>query len=256
VKTPVAVNCCVNPFAMLGVAGDTSMDTSVASVTAKTVLPLTSPLEADKVVLPPPAAVARPFEPAALLTVATAVLEEDQVTWSVRSWVELSVKTPVAVNCCVNPLAMLGIAGDTSMDASVASVTVKFVLPFTPPFVAVTVVLPMPAAVARPFELASLLTVATASSDEAQVTCPVMSWVELSVKTPVAVNCVLVPAAAVGTLGVTSIDRSVGVPAGGGIAVMLPPPLLRPPPSSQPARTPRTPSIATQAISRTVLQHM
>ncbi len=76
---------------MLGVAGDTSIDTRVASVTVNIVSPLTSPLVADTVVLPTPAVIARPFESAALLTIATALSDEDQVTSAVRSCVELSV---------------------------------------------------------------------------------------------------------------------------------------------------------------------
>ena len=76
---------------MLGAAGDTSIDTRVASVTVNVVSPLTPPLLADTVVLPRPAVVARPFEPAALLTVATALSDDAQVTCAVRSSVELSV---------------------------------------------------------------------------------------------------------------------------------------------------------------------
>ena len=83
----------------LEAAGDTSIDTSVAAVTVNGVLPVTPPLVAAIVVIPTPAIVARPFEPASLLTVAAAVLVDAQVTWAVRSCVELSVKTPVAVNC-------------------------------------------------------------------------------------------------------------------------------------------------------------
>src|SRR5678809_366323 len=75
---------------MLSAAGVTSIDISIASVTVKLVLPLTAPLVADTVVLPTPAVVAKPFEPAALLTVATALSEDVQVTCVVRSCVELS----------------------------------------------------------------------------------------------------------------------------------------------------------------------
>ena len=85
------MNCCVNPFAMLGVAGDTSIDSRVASVTVNVVLPVTPSLTADTVVLPAPAVIARPLESAALLTVATAGSDEAQVAWVVRSCVELSV---------------------------------------------------------------------------------------------------------------------------------------------------------------------
>ena len=54
---------------------------------------------------------ARPFDPAALLMLATLLFEDAQVTVAVRSCVELSVYKPVAVNCCVKPLAMLGAGG-------------------------------------------------------------------------------------------------------------------------------------------------
>ena len=75
---------------MLGVAGVTSMDTSVAAVTDNVVLPVTASLVADMLVLPTPAVVARPFKAPALLTVATAPSEDAQVTCAVRSCVELS----------------------------------------------------------------------------------------------------------------------------------------------------------------------
>jgi hypothetical protein len=44
-KVPVAVNCCVVPFAIEGFAGVTAIDTSVAEVTVKIVEPMT-PAEA------------------------------------------------------------------------------------------------------------------------------------------------------------------------------------------------------------------
>ena len=76
---------------MLGIAGVTSMATSVAGVAVNVVLPVTLPLLADTVVLPTAAVVARPFEPAALPTVAAAVLDDAQVTSVVRSCVVPSV---------------------------------------------------------------------------------------------------------------------------------------------------------------------
>ena len=83
------MNCCVKPFARLGVAGDTSIDSSVASVTVKVVPPVTPSLAADMVVLPALAVVATPLDPAAS-TVATVASDEVQVTWVVRSCVEPS----------------------------------------------------------------------------------------------------------------------------------------------------------------------
>ena len=75
---------------MLGATGDTSIDSSVAAVTVNVVLPVTVPLVADTLVLPTPAVVARPFVPEVLLTVATPLFEDVQVTCVVRSCVELS----------------------------------------------------------------------------------------------------------------------------------------------------------------------
>ena len=77
---------------MLGLDGVTAIDTSVAGVTVNVTAPeLTEPSVALTCALPVAALEARPCEPEALLIVATAVLLEDQVTWLVRSWVELSV---------------------------------------------------------------------------------------------------------------------------------------------------------------------
>ena len=58
--------------------------------------------------------------PAALI-VATEVVADAQVTWPVRSWVELSEKVPVAVNCCGLPLGTLGLAGVTAIDCRTAA---------------------------------------------------------------------------------------------------------------------------------------
>ena len=67
------------------------------------------------------------------MIVATEVVAEAQVTWLVRSSVELSENVPVAVNCSVVPLAMLGLAGVTAIEVSVAGLTVKVVVPVTCP---------------------------------------------------------------------------------------------------------------------------
>ena len=57
---------------------------------------------------------------------------------------------PVAVNCCVAPLAIDGFAGVTAIDSSVAAVTVSTVEPVTPSDVAVIVDGPVATPVARP----------------------------------------------------------------------------------------------------------
>ena len=82
----------VEPLVMFGADGDTAIETRVAAVTVNVVLPTTASLVAETIVPPTPAPVARPFEPAALLTVAAAVLEDVHVTCVVRSCVELSLK--------------------------------------------------------------------------------------------------------------------------------------------------------------------
>ena len=86
----------------------------------------------------------------------------------------------MAMNCRVVPRAMLGLAGVTVMDTSVAAVTVSMVDPDMLPDVAVIVVEPADADVARPLEPAALLIVATPPVDEFQVTDVVRFWVELS----------------------------------------------------------------------------
>jgi hypothetical protein len=84
------------------------------------------------VVVPRPTAVASP----AVLIVATVAAEELHVAVLVRFCVLASVYVPVAVNCCVLPLVIEGLAGVTAIDTSVAAVTVSVVLPETAPEVA------------------------------------------------------------------------------------------------------------------------
>ena len=134
-------------------------------------------------VVPTPAAVARPFEPDALLTAAMLLSEEAQVTAAVRSWVVLSVKVPVAVNCSVSPLAMLGFGGVTWIADSVAPVTVRVVSgEVTLPRLALMLAEPTAVADARPLEPGALLMLAMLESDDNQVTAEVRSCLELSLK--------------------------------------------------------------------------
>jgi hypothetical protein len=80
----VAVNCRFDPVEMLGLVGVTAIDTSVAEVTARVVVPETIPDIAVIVVDPAATALAKPLEPAALLMVPIAVFDEAQVTAVVR----------------------------------------------------------------------------------------------------------------------------------------------------------------------------
>ena len=94
---PVAVNCCVAPAWIDGLAGVTSIDTTAGAVIVSVVLPLTPVVVsvAMIVVVPWATDVARPV---AGFIVAAASLELDQVTLSVRATVEASLLMPVAVN--------------------------------------------------------------------------------------------------------------------------------------------------------------
>jgi hypothetical protein len=98
---PFAVYCCV-PGArsagtirvytgMVTFAGVTAMDTSVALAPVSAVVHEIWLVAAAVIVVEPtPATVASPWDPAALLIVATAEADEDQVAADVRFWVEPS----------------------------------------------------------------------------------------------------------------------------------------------------------------------
>jgi len=202
----VAVNCCVVPFVRVGLAGVTVIETRVTAFTVSVVFPETLPSVAVIMVVPAATDVARPFDPLALLIVATPGLDELQVTWVVRSCIVLSLKVPVAVNCRVSPSGRLGLAGVTAIVDRVAAVTVSVVFPETSPKVAVIVVEPTATELASPWDPPALLIVATPVADELQVTWVVRSCVVLSLKVPVAVNCRVVPFAMLGFVGVTAIE--------------------------------------------------
>ncbi len=69
---------------MLGLAGVTEIDKSVAGVTVRVVDPVMLPNAAVIVDVPAARQDARPFDPAALLIAATVALDELQVTEAVR----------------------------------------------------------------------------------------------------------------------------------------------------------------------------
>lgn len=198
---PVAVNCVVVPSAMLGLVGVTSIETSVALVTVNWVEPETLATVAVIVLLPAEMDVANP----ALLIVATPVLVELHVAKFVRSCGVPSENIPVAVNCVVVPCAMLELVGVTSMDTSVALVTVNPVVPEILPSTALILLLPTVTEVANP----ELLMVATPVLTELQVTEDEISCFVWSEYIPVAMNCAVVPTAMLGLAGVTSMDTKV-----------------------------------------------
>ena len=103
-------------------------------------------------------------------------------------------------------MATLGFAGVTTIDESVAEVTVSVVEAVTPPKVALMEELPAESVEARPLELI----VATLVVADAQVTLFVMFAVELSEYVPVAANCWVMPFATDGFVGVMAIETSDG----------------------------------------------
>src|ERR1019366_2589416 len=212
---PVAVNCCVAPLAIEGFAGVTAIDCSVAGVTVNTVEPLIAPEVALIVLVPTATPLARP--PAVM--VAVVVVPDAQVTEAVRFCVLLSLYVPVAVNCCVAPLAIEGFAGVTAIDCSVAGVTVNTVEPLIAPEVALIVLVPTATPLARP----PAVMVAVVVVPDAQVTEAVRFCVLLSLYVPVAVNCCVAPLAIEGFAGVTAIDCSVA-----GVTVNTVEPLIAP----------------------------
>ena len=89
--SPVAASGLVSPtITLLSVLGVTVMLMSGAADTVTLACPVTPESAARTVAVPAAMPVARPGLVAALETVRTAVLVEDQVTWAVRSAVVLS----------------------------------------------------------------------------------------------------------------------------------------------------------------------
>src|SRR5207244_2819973 len=116
---------------MLGFAGVTAIDVNVfGACTVKTVPPLTLPTVADIVLC----AVDRADASPAAFTLATLGVEEFQVAELVRLAVVPSEYVPVAVNCCVAPVKIVGFAGVTAIDVNVfGACTVNSVPPLTLP---------------------------------------------------------------------------------------------------------------------------
>jgi len=208
-----AESCCEVPLARESGDGLTAIETITAGVTVNTVLPLTPADVAEIVVVPTVNDVARPREPAVMLTVATVAFDDAHVTLSVMSSMLPSVKVPVAANGCVPPSGTDGIAGVTAIVTKVAAVTVRLVEPTIAPDVARIVVIPVAWLVASP----AVLTVATDVSDEVQPTDAVRFCVLPSVYVAVAAYCCVVPSGIDVSTGVTAIETSA---AGSTVAVV------------------------------------
>jgi hypothetical protein len=200
----VAVNWSVAPSGTEAFVAVTTIEASVATVTAIFAVPFTPPEVAWIVVLPAPTPVARPPAP----IVATPVFDEVHVTVAVRFCVVPSENVPVAVNWSVVPLAMEAFAAVTAIDTKVAAVTCSVADWLTAPEVAWIVALPTPMPVASP--LAEI--VATPAFDEAHVTELVTSCVVPSLIVPVALNWVVSPFAMLRFVAVREMDCRVDAP--------------------------------------------
>ena len=181
---PTALNCAAVPLAIPGLTGVTAIDVSVAAVIVNvvtSVFPVATSV-AVIVVAPNVNAEANPVTGSIL---AIAGVEEIQVTEDVFTTDVLSELIPIAVNCCVVPLAILGLTGVIARDESVAEVTsnvVEFVMPVAASIAEIVMGPPTVSAVATPLAPAALLILATAEigGAVAHVTDAVKSSVERS----------------------------------------------------------------------------
>jgi len=140
-----------------------------------------------------------------VLTVATCVDDELQLTAFVIVCVVPSLYVPVAVSPSVDAGASTALVGVTEIETSVAELTVNNVDPVTPSRVALMFAVPGATPVTRLTEP----TVATAVLSEAQVASRVIFCVVESLKVPVAPNDSFVPGAIVLPTGVTEMETRV-----------------------------------------------
>jgi hypothetical protein len=195
---------------MLTFWGVTLIDCNAAAVTCNVVEPETKAKLAVIVELPGVSVLAKPE----LLTVAILPSLDVQVTELLTSCVVKSLKVAVAVNCCVAPAAIDGLAGVTMIEETTALVTVTRVPPVMEPETAVTVALPTANELTRPLPS----TVAMVGSEEFHVTEDNI-WVLPSLNCPVAFNWVDVPNANEGEAGLSEIETSC---AGSTLKVVVP----------------------------------
>src|SRR5262249_39546911 len=101
---------------------------------------------------------------------ATLVDDDDHFTTLVMSCVLPSENVPVAVNCWLTPRGFVGLSGVTAIETAEAVLTVREVEPLTGPCDAEIVAVPPETARAKPIGGGVLLGVATAVSEEDQLT--------------------------------------------------------------------------------------
>ena len=138
-----------------------AIDSNAAGVTVSDALPVmlsTEALITEEPVITP---VASP--PAVML--ATAGVADFQFEMAVMFAVVPLEYVPIAINCCMPPMATEGFTGVTAMDNSVPFVTVNTAEPALPPKLALIAAVPVATPAATPV---ALLTVATAVVAETQ----------------------------------------------------------------------------------------
>ena len=158
------------------------------------------------VVLPEAIIVANPAE----LIVATAAVEDDQMTELVTSCMLPSLKVPAALNCCICPVATVGFGGMTVSETRAAGLTVTPAEPVMLADVAMIFAVPALSACARPEALTEMVVGAL----ELHVTDEVMSRDVPLLNSPSALNCCELPLARDAPVGVTVRDVKTSV--GGG----------------------------------------
>lgn len=221
-----AVKLRLPPGGMLTADGLTAIELSTAT-TVKGAEPMMLPEVAMMLAVPLWTPVATPLLGS---IVALAMFDELHVTAGVvapvRAIVVPSLKVPVAVNGGVLASTLTdGTPPPTAIEVSAAAATVavEAVVALTPDWLQVMfAVRPIPAlltAVAKPL----LLMVTTAVFEDIQTHVAVMSFVLLSLKVPVAVNCCVPPRGILALEGLMAIDFKA---AGEGVAVPPPPPQL------------------------------
>jgi hypothetical protein len=175
-NVPLAVNCCLVPWAMLPFAGWIAIEVRLAAFTVSSDEPVTPPNAAVMVDVPMLTELSKPLA----VILATLVADEVHFATPVMSCTLPSVKVVVAVNCWETPSGSVGVAGVTAMETGDAELTAREVVPLIAPSVAAIIVFPLATAFANPKVGAELLMVAALLFDEDQFTVPVRFCVLLS----------------------------------------------------------------------------
>src|SRR5882762_4454618 len=161
VKVPVAVNCCVVPSGICGIAGVMAIETSAAGVTLRVVEPLVEPAIAVTLTLPWLMLVAKPWPSTVAMLLSAELHLADVVKLSVLP----SLYVPVALSCFVVPKAKDGFEGVIAIESNTGGATLRLAEAVIEPEMAVMVALPVVAAIASPL----LLTLATLGEEELQL---------------------------------------------------------------------------------------